>query len=707
MRGLYLLWLFIIILPLGAKEISGKIVDEEGRPIERVSVSDGIISVLSRGNGSFAIKAQGDSLRFSRLGYKGISLSINDITSRVVLNRQPYLMDKVLVAGTSIEIFSSAGDLVSIPIDPDRHYYSAAQMILEGGGMHSPDIHLRGERQTLSILGNLSRHSLIMLDGVPLNPQGQAFDLSLLDPSNIESITFIKNNASVYGGGSAIGGIVQITSKKAVLEHRQDFSTSVELGSFGYAKSAFSVGLSSPRASLLLQMSKFNADNDFRYSVPNWWAEDSTATRANNAKRQSSLSASLSTHYKDLIISYAGDYDTFHRQLPGNTNFTEIYRSAWLEGWTNRNKLILSARPWGLNLQNLLWFSTENTVYNNTRAPLPVFYAHYRQRARHLGLRGSLSLDRGIFSSGISAEAGTQSYENHNILDSTGNIEVRTDFANASFKSQAKQTLGLYEMLVSGAMRYDYSKREDHLTWRAELSFSRFGWMQSSLGGTIGTSFALPSPYDLYWKGDSQAIGNPDLKSESSQGWQIWLEAMPPLSTLKLSYSDNRIANLIQWRQVQMNGNAWKPMNIGSARIANLELSGEFSPIHWLKLSSSALFTRARDTGSHSFENAPNLMYTPESVFSATVELNFRNVDLRARYSHSGEQWTTPDNLIDPLPAYDIAEAGLTYRFKYHGWRLSPHLNVHNLLNKDYSIYPYVPQPGIAIYGGISVRSGY
>ncbi|MDP2173284.1 MAG: TonB-dependent receptor plug domain-containing protein [Candidatus Cloacimonadaceae bacterium] len=706
MRGIFILLWCVVFLPLTGINIRGKVVDEDGKPIERVRVSDNFISVLSRKDGAFSVNTQGDSLFFSRIGFELKSISIKVLTDKVVLVRRPHALPKVLVSGNAIEIFSSSGDLVSIPIDPDRHYYSASQMILEGSGMHSADIQLRGERQTLSILGNLSRHSLIMLDGVPLNPLGQAFDLSMLDPANIESITFIKNNASVYGGGSAIGGIVQITSKKAVLAHKQDFSSSIELGSYGYAKTVFSVGLASPLASFRLQVSKFNADNDFQYKLPPWWAPDSIVIRENNAKRQSSISTSAVTRYKDLILSYSGDYDSFHRQLPGNTNFTEIYRHAFLEGWSNRNKLMLSARPLGLNLQNMIWFSADNTVYNNTRAPLPVFFSHYRQRTRNLGLRGNLSYEKGMMQGGLAAEVGSQSYENRNLLNPSGNIASQSDFANASIKSQAKREFGIYELLASGALRYDYTKREDHLTGRAELVLSRFGWMQSRLGGTFGTSFALPSPYDLYWKGDSQAIGNPDLVSESSQGWQIWLEMMPPMSILKLAYNDNRIDQLIQWRQVQMNGNAWKPMNIGSARIANFDLSGEFKPFDWLKLNTNALFTKAKDISTLAFADAPNLMYTPQSVFSAGAELKYKNIVFRAKHSFSGKRWTTPDNLLDPLPAYDLTEAGISTGFKYAGWRISPQLNIYNLLNKEYSVYPYVPQPGIAFYAGILVRSG-
>jgi len=150
--------------------------------------------------------------------------------------------------------------------------------------VHSNDVQLPGETQNISILGNLARHSLIILDGVPLNPDGNSYDLSLLDANNIESVEIIKNNVSVYGGSSAIGGMVMITTKKGLKQTGKEFSLNTELGSFGYAQNSLSFTLNQPSNIFRINLSNLSTDNDFRYKVPEWWSPDSTAIRSNNAK---------------------------------------------------------------------------------------------------------------------------------------------------------------------------------------------------------------------------------------------------------------------------------------------------------------------------------------------------------------------------------------------------------------------------------------
>jgi len=230
------------------------------------------------------------------------------------------------------------------------------------------------------------------------------------------------------------------------------------------------------------------------------------------------------------------------------------------------------------------------------------------------------------------------------------------------------------------------------------------GYIETTIGGTLGTSFALPSPYDLYWKGDSQALGNPDLKSEHSQGWQIWMSNQWNKLYLKSAFHKNDIENLIQWRQIQMWGNVWKPLNIGKARIQNVEIEAGWQPWEWLNLSTSALFTSAKDISDQNEGAAPYLVYIPGRNYSLKMELNWKKLKFWSDYHYSGKQYTTPDNLTEPFPGYSLLDLGLNYSMFIQGWNVSPFFTIRNALNKQYEIYAYVPQPGIAFYGGVSLQ---
>ena len=99
----------------------------------------------------------------------------------------------------------------------------------------SPGINIQnqggiGGMKTLSIRGMSSARNLILLDGMPLNsPQNGSFDLNNIDVSMIDNIEIIRGGASSIFGGSAIGGAVNIITKKEIKEF---FKAGLSYGSF-------------------------------------------------------------------------------------------------------------------------------------------------------------------------------------------------------------------------------------------------------------------------------------------------------------------------------------------------------------------------------------------------------------------------------------------------------------------------------------------
>lgn len=704
-----LLCLATVALFAESRLVKGKIVDSRGKPISTVLVSDGKQYKYSSETGEYKIVTEGDSLSFSRMGFKSRKIAVSKIGDTVVLEAEALLLPKVVVSESAWNVYSAPADRVALPIDPDRHYYSALEAVGSTPSLHSRDVRLPGESQSVSILGNLPRHSLIVVDGVALNPGGESYDLSLIDPQNIESIELIKNNASVYGGGSAIGGILNIRTRQGKSSGGSDFSLASEIGSFGYAKNSLSFGAAIKNWELRLGSSHLNTDNNFKYKMPEWWSSDSLMIRENNARRQNSLSASLAYRLGNSRLNLQSDYVFFHRQLPGTVNFTELYRHAFLDGHTNRNSLGISATLGKINGDILAWLNQDAALYDNTRAPLPVFRSSYRQKLLNTGIRGSLgtnfTLREGLsLNAGSAAELGFERYRNQNLINPANDLDHSDNFANFSLKSGLQQDFGLWIADAAGALRIDHTRGKGNPSWRLEGSLKHIGMMESTLGATLGSSFALPSPYDLYWKGDSQAIGNPDLSSERSRGWQLWIQNRFGGFRLRGTWHSNEIDSLIQWRQVQMFGNVWKPMNVGKAWVRNLELEAGLETWDWLDLSASMLFTKALDLSSHPAESAPCLMYTPDLSYGIKLGVNWNILRFWSQYSHTGKQFTTPDNLVAPLAAHSLLDCGISTEFKIQGWSFSPHFSVRNVLNKSYSIYAYVPQPGISFQGGISLK---
>ncbi|MFO8144587.1 MAG: TonB-dependent receptor, partial [Candidatus Syntrophosphaera sp.] len=342
--SLFLALFLACALALGTTTRLGRVVDEAGGPISGAVISDGHARAFSAADGTFYFYTSADSVLIQRLGYKPRRVAFSDIGRPVVLKAEPVTLPKVTVTQSAWDLLAAPPDRITLPIDPDRHYYSAGEIISSTPSVRSSDVQLAGESQGVSILGNLSRHTLVLLDGIPLNPDGESYDLSLIEAENIESIELVKNNASVYGGSSAIGGIVSITTKRGAFRSGERFSLSTEAGSFGYAKNTFTFETARETWKLRLHLANLDTDNDFPYRMPDWWSADSTAIRENNTKRQNSISASFSTRINQARILLRSDLSAFLRGLPGTVNFLEVYRNASLEGFAGRNQISVDSR---------------------------------------------------------------------------------------------------------------------------------------------------------------------------------------------------------------------------------------------------------------------------------------------------------------------------------------------------------------------------
>ncbi|HNX36872.1 MAG TPA: TonB-dependent receptor plug domain-containing protein [Candidatus Cloacimonadota bacterium] len=673
--------------------IHSRIEDESRKPIKDALITDGFTQARSLANGEFSLNLKGEALTISRLGYETIKLEANSIPEKIALVSIPIRFSTIrAMAKADPVIFSDSADLVSIRQDPDKHYNSVVQILDEDRSFYSPDLRLKGERNTVSLDGNLARHTLVMLDGIPQNTQGEPFDLSSIDPEQVDHLEYIKNNASVYGGSAAIGGILYIYTKKHDQGIGISAGSSLEMASYGYIKRAVRLGGATSRLSWRFSVSEYHTRNDFQYKQPNWWSGDSTLTREYNAKKAQTYDLSLGTRWGQNILSYSLSYEDFYRELPGPVNFLELYQGANLEGNSFRHSLGLERNFGEIGSSLTLWQSRDDTAYRNLTAPLQAFYSHNEQNMNTLGMKGSAEWNHRALVTALNLEYLHNDYSYKDLLVPSSGIDKTTGRFSCALKTGYDLELDPVTLTMNALGRYDHHSEDEALTWRGELKAVHDGLINFEGGASLGTSFALPSLYDLYWKGDTQAIGNPELKSERSRGWQAWLSGKYTMIAIDVNYSDNIIKDLIQWRQVMMNGTVWKPMNISSARISNLGLNLSLEPLSWMKLGSSLSLCSARDTSADGKE--PRMMYTPVSQYAFSLEVDHGILWAKSGYSFIGERYTTPDNLIDPLPGYSLMNLEIGLKLGWKSISLAPSLNLNNLLNSDYQVYSYVPQPG-------------
>ena len=203
--------------------ISGKVTDENGVPLEGVTIkfkgnNNGAQST-SAGTYKIGLPANGGVLVFSYVGYKNIERKVSSSsTINVQLEKTNASLDEIVVIGyqsvkrkdvmASVSSIS-AKDIRDIPVN------SAAEALngrLAGvtatSAEGSPDANIRIRvRGGMSITGDNS--PLYILDGVQVENA-----LNLISPQDIQSIDVLKDAAAtaIYGARGA-NGVVVITTK--------------------------------------------------------------------------------------------------------------------------------------------------------------------------------------------------------------------------------------------------------------------------------------------------------------------------------------------------------------------------------------------------------------------------------------------------------------------------------------------------------------
>ena len=208
------------------KKVKGQVVDATGEPLIGVNITviggtEGTITDID-GNYTIGVSA-GAKLKFSYIGYKD---QIIDVVSQTVINvklqEDSEVLDEVVVVGYGSQKKETLTGAVTVVSD---------KMLKNKGTMSSPLQAMQGqvpgvtitrnsaapgdESWGLKLRGSVSANNaepLIVIDGVAYDGVNA---LRNINPSDIQSINFLKDASAAIYGSRAAGGVVLVTTKQA------------------------------------------------------------------------------------------------------------------------------------------------------------------------------------------------------------------------------------------------------------------------------------------------------------------------------------------------------------------------------------------------------------------------------------------------------------------------------------------------------------
>ncbi len=611
--------------------------------------------------------------------------------SSVDLSTLPEVVVTATRSETQINKTASSITVVTSEQIQKNQYRTVTDALRSIPGMQIAQTGTPTQSTTFLSRGTESRHNRILIDGRPI-PEGLGGSIiNDLSTSNVERIEVLRGPSSSLYGGNAIGGVVNIITKKGKNLEKPETTLSFEAGSFNNFKEA-----ARSRGAFGL----------FDYSVEAS-RQDAEFQRANNELRESRWSGQFGYQltpdlYFDLYTNYSnndsgapgadpistfskpGKYDNFIRELwtfaPGVTwKTSEIWTQRLTYQYQERRQhfyspRVISGGVTSSNTSNRQQVDDHRIDYQSTIKPIDPFEI----------VAGFSSQDRKTYRSGdiLSTTLPYQNYQTNTSAFIQTNWEI----------------LENWNLLASGRLDH-YSDFGDPLTYKVGSSY-KTPFTDTVIHANYGTAFSVPEEQNFISFG-GLFVANPKIQPEDSRGYEVGI-TQPLLNReieLRGVYFHNDIQGIIQSRTVNTTTFQYTIENAGDARTQGYETGITWKP-KWSPLSQFEL------DGNYTYLDAVNktrgawLLRRPRHTVHST--LNYKPID--AVNLGLGGSWVMNRIDSDPVSFNQIPiEDYFVMRFSAD-WRINSQWKVfgriENLLDEQYSEVQGFQALDRAFYGG-------
>jgi vitamin B12 transporter len=540
--------------------------------------------------------------------------------------------------------------------------------VLRGSvGLHITDSGTPGSKASVSIRGSEAGQVLVLLDGIRLNSaQMGMFDLGNLPIAveDIERVEILRGPASALYGSNALGGVVQIFTRKATSEPVTRLSYTE--GRFEDRQASFAT--SGAKGNVRYQLGATRGHSD--------------GHRDNSEFDENMLNAmvgfALPGGFDVSISGYQLDKEA---EIPGPTY--------WLTPDANQKDevthlaLALTGPIGPLQVSARPVYSRHHNEFENADPFDPQDDKHTLETVG-IELQGEMNEGRHML------VVGGDFYEDD--LDSTANSEVDQDrwalFGQYEFQFSPRVAFLL-------GLRYDaHSDFSNEASPRAGVRFNLTDATRLRLSG--GRAYRAPTLNDRFWPDTGWVKGNPDLDPETSWEYELALDQdLGQMGRFTLAAFDRHVDDLIAWAPDQ--NFVWQPTNLTDARIWGVEVDVYLRPASLLGvgLNYTYLHPKDRDTDEYivgKLRHEVNGYVEVGPMWDATLRLD-------------GSYYSYYDEPLRDSNDFAVFDATLTKTFLVGAaTEMELTLAVKNLLDKDYEDTPGFPMPPRRLFAGLAMH---
>jgi vitamin B12 transporter len=534
--------------------------------------------------------------------------------------------------------------------------------IVNQGGM--------GKLSTLFLRGTESDHTLFLVDGIRVGSSTSGLtSLQDIPLSQIERIEIVRGPRSSLYGADAIGGVIQVFTRRGAGGEGVHGHGRIAAGSHGLREASAGVDLRSARGGVGVDVAHQSTDGinacTGTYDPDTWQGAGCFIVPGTHLDRDGYRNNSATVR-ADFAPNESWQFDARAFRAEGHNEYDGDYQ----DNSDIVQQVVGGSVRWSPSDALALKLTAGRNTDDSENYSGSTFANRYTTTRDSANLQGDFTIANGqVLTAGFDW-----------LRDRADVIDPWSPFAksrgNRALFAQYQGTFGVHELQLS-ARRDDNDQFGGHSTGSIAwgMGFGD-GWRVTA---SHATAFKAPSFNELYYPGSR----NPNLDPESSRSSELSLARSGDGWHVQANAYQTNVDDLIAWSSTD-----FMPVNIDEARIRGVELVATAQLAGWdIRGQIGTLDARNLSAGTN---HGKRLARRPQR--SARIDLDRDIGDWGFGISGIAEaaRWDDVANSLR-VGGYGTVDARVSWRFA-PAWTLQA--NLVNAFDRDYQTSAWYAQPG-------------
>jgi vitamin B12 transporter len=618
-----------------------------------------------------------------RLRYTPIAFALTALFStQSIAAETQNAQDDIVISASRVETkrieSGSSVTVLDAQYIKENQARSVAELLRDVPGVSVSSNGGLGKKTSVFIRGASSNNTVVIIDGVKVSDQSSAdggFDFSHLMAGNIERIEVLRGPQSALWGSDAMGGVINIVTKKGKAGFNP--TASIEVGQNNYHKE--NINLSGAKGNSHYSLSASNIETD-GISAKNGEFDDPD----DDGYKNQNVSLKAGHQFTDIFaIDGVMRYSRAESEYDVSNNGDDNY---------GKNRQRLAKLNTHLNLLDDKWKNRFSLAYADSVSENFEPQSYYGSYTKNSGdnIKADLQSDYFLNDTGdfnhrftVVAESEKSTYQPWSVAEEQ---EMRSSAAVAEYAVDWSKTI-----FLTAALRRDFNSDFDNTTTH---KIALTGWATDGirLHASQGSGVKNPTFSQLFGYSAS-----PDLNPETSDSWDAGMEYNFESINgyIDLTYFDANYDDAIRW---DPNNGTYGGYVNQNEKSNGIEVSTFFKVTQALRVNAAYTYMETEDgTVDHN-----ELLRRPKH--SASINSNYKYTDnlsanIGARYVGKRLDYGYPDSI--KLDSYTVVNIGAAYQIQEH---ITINARLENALDKDYQeVSGYNTDP-LTAYVGVSFK---